>query len=184
MDADIIAELQNIVGSIQNLNTTILETSHSFWNTQWFAAVIGALSAIIATILVNFISKRRRHMSDLYSSLMSNKSWLYPDSLIDQAKCTSYGCTITKEGKTTTIPEKKINEKTVIQLRRRCKYWQFPICRVRYLFNQYEKAIWQLPDTKVIELKDISEYKNLQKIYQRISDLVEKKTGENDFTNR
>jgi len=184
MDTEIIIELHKIAESIQDLNVTILNISYNFWDTQWFAALVGALSAIIATIFINFFGKRNQRMKDLYQSLMSNKTWLQPDSLIDQAGCTSYGHTITKNGKTSTVPEKKINEKTVIEFRGFCKYWQFPISRIRYLFNKYEKAIWQLPDRKVIELKDVAEYKNLQKIFHKISNLIEKKTGESEYTHR
>lgn len=170
MANDVIVELHMIAENIKNLNTIIQSRSGNFWNTQWFAALIGGLSATIATIIIGFFTRRNQRMNDIYHSLMSDRIGLQPDYLVKSARGFN-------------IP-KKINEKTVIELRRRCKFWQFPISRIRYLFCQYEKAIWQLPDIKTTELEDTGEYKNLQEIFQKISDLIEKKTGENEYTRR
>lgn len=176
MEEEIIKELHAIAINIEELGVLIQNNSRSFWNTQWFAALIGAISALSITFLKEVVEKRSRRMNEIYNWLMGNKWALSLDSFVDSATHTSYS-----------KPDKPIGEKVVIELRRHCKYWRFPLSKVRYLFQKYEKALWKLPNLPNRErekIKNSDEYVVAEKLFRKISELVEKKTGENWWTYR
>ncbi len=179
------SDIQPIVDSLNAINSTLQKSSGAFWNSQLFAALIGAVSATIIGVLINIISNRRSRLKELYDNLMDRISWYSPDSLMNTARITSYGHSSVRDGVTTIIPEKTNAEKIVIELRRRGKYWKWPICRVKFLFRRYEQALSKLPDSATVtEVKASDEYKAADFIYKRILELVQDKTGENQWTNR
>ncbi|MBU1557751.1 hypothetical protein KKC45_02210 [Patescibacteria group bacterium] len=183
MEEKIIQALNNINQNLDSINQNI-ESSKNFWDTQWFATIIGVLIAFFVAWLKEVTTSRSERLTKIYNFLVRDKHHLKPDSILSIASMTSYGSTMHKKGIETKIPEKSISEKMVIQLRRRYKYWQFPKSYLSYLFFKYEKSINELSDGKEAEIEVTAEYEEVVKCFQKINDLIEKKTGENEWTAR
>ncbi len=70
----------------------------------------------------------------------------------------------------------------VIGLRSHIKYWYEPFSKIRFLISWYEKSLWSIKEGTIEEIKEQKEYKEAEKRFQKIMDLVYKKTGENEWT--
>ena len=203
----IIFELHSISGSLVNLNYQLSQSSTTasdfhdvtgylseivrhinkpevFWNTQWFAAMIGAVAALVVTHFISFYSNRKKILREFYQTLAEKSHNVSLDSLLTMAMITRYGHTLTKDGKTTVIPEKPLGERIVIELRKRCKFWNLPMCLLRHNFYNYEKTLSKLPDLSRLELIETKEYKIAESCFEKITDVIEKKTGESSWTAR
>lgn len=185
MSEEILRELHIIAENINNLSMAIEKTSGALWNTQWFAALIGALAATIVGLLIKYTGKRIEKLTNFYNFLIQNRVWIEPESLIERASSISYGRTVRhNDGKTIVYLEKPISEKVVIELRKLCKYWRLPISYVRLLFKKYEFTLQALPNQILPEIKKSLEYQQSDILFKKIMDLVEKKTGETEWTRR
>ncbi len=153
-----------------------------FWNTQWFSALIGALSALLISWFKDSFSARRNRMLELYDYFSKSGHWFSTESILSEAAIHHYGGSMIKDGETTVLPEKTLSEKMIIQLRTKCKYWTYPICKLRFLFARYERAISKIPNLRVHEVKKTAEYINADAIYNKIQNLAYVKTGESMWT--
>src|SRR4030043_1843147 len=136
----ILKQMQEMNNNISEL-TNIIQTSQSFWNSQLFAAIIGASSAIMVLLikqLWNWKQKRKDALEKIYKWIAEQNDFWNPRSLFDEASRTGYGCTTRDDvtGGTTNIPEKTLGEKMVIELRSHVKYWKYPSHWLRKLFKK------------------------------------------------
>lgn len=176
MEEEVAKELHTIALNLEQIGVLLQRNVNNFWDTQWFAALIGAVGTLSVILLKEVLEKRSHRMSEIYDSLMEDKRVLTPDSLVDMATSTSYS-----------TPDKPTGEKTVIEFRSYCKYWRYPLSMIRYLLGKYEEVLWKLPNLpngEREEVKNSDEYAKAEKLFGRISELIEKKTGENEWTRR
>ena len=180
-------EIQNQLHTIAENSTKIVDLvgrPEHFWNTQWFSAVIGAITALLVTWLKDAYSKRKKKIYSIYDFICQNTTFCSPDSLLGTAGMMQYGCTQTIDGITTIIPEKTISEKMMIELRKKCKYWQLPLSKIRFLFHKYEQLLRKIPDGDRRSIKGSNEYKQIEEIFEKIVKLSQAKTGESEWTAR
>ena len=129
-----------------------------FWNTQWFSALIGAVSALVISWIIDKISARRDRLWKLYDDISKRIIWLNVEKyFLDVANCTSYSGSEIRNGVTINRPEMTVSEKMVIELRRKYKYWNYPMGRLRFLFKKYEVAINKISNSS--NIKESKEYK-------------------------
>lgn len=166
-------------------NTALIAHSLSrpeqFWDTQWFATLVGALSALLVTYLVNFFSKRNAILNDFYKKMAQDYHICSLSSIVAEAGITLYGHTETVNVESRVIPEKTLAEKVVIVLRKRCKYWQLPYSKIRKMFEKYERLLSKIPDNCN---KQCEESKLAEEYFEKIMRHVYKKTGETFWTAR
>lgn len=180
---DLPSSIEALSQSIQNL--TVALHYQPFWNSNWFAALIGALSAIVVTSVIDDVRKRRLKLREFYAWIMEQGTFSSPSALLHVARITMYGHTFTKNGVSTEVPEKPLGEKMVIELRKHTKYWLFPYSRIRLLFHSYERTLQKIPadeSAKTVESNLI--YKEAEEIFNKIMRLAERKTGDNQWTVR
>lgn len=184
----LIDEVHAVAENIKEIGAVLNDSSGAFWDTQWFAALMGALVGAFIIFFMNLLKEyfgtRRQKLMEIYDELVRHKSWVAPKQLVSKAGITLYGHTMHEDGKTTKIPEKSISEKAIIELRKSYKYWRFPDGVIKRLFEQYENTLRELPSSSVKNIKKSPEYKKAQTAFDRISDFVEKQTGENQWTAR
>lgn len=172
-------DIDNLAKQLQLLNNNmsiLIETigSQSFWNSQLFAAIIGASSAIAVLLiqqLWNLKNNRKNRMDKIYKWICAQYGFWAPRSLFENASNTSYSGT-----------EKPIGEKMVIDLRSHVKYWRYPNYRLRRYFKEYEHSLLSF---NVCSDKNYEKYfSNSELIFEKIKDIAFKKTGENEWTIR
>jgi hypothetical protein len=185
--------LENILGQLHLINenlralTTVIE-SQSFWNSQLFAAIIGASSAILVLVIQqiwNWQHKRWERLEKVYAWITEQYHFWGPRALFDEAASTAYGATVTDNvtGKTEQTPDKALGEKMVIGLRSHVKYWRYPSFRLRRLFKKYEEAIRKFNNCDHRNRNELNEYlSTAERIFQKLTTLAFKKTGENKWT--
>jgi len=161
---------------------TALSRPDPFWDTQWFAALIGATAALLITSLIDQTAKRNKILRDFYDKIAKNGHGLSLQSIGVSANIIRYGHTATRNGVSTEVPEKTFSERVIIELRKKCKYWTLPPSKIRFMLKKYEKLLSKIPDTK--NLKTSDGYIEATEYYQKILDFVYKKTGENIWTAR
>lgn len=183
-----------IVNQLIVLNSNLSEITEllknkSFWDSQLFAAMLGASSAVFVVIFQIFLSwrkKRSKKLREIYQWAAEQIDFHTPNDLFKEANNTSYGpVTKNKDGKIIDrTPEKQVGEKMVLELKNRVKYWNFPHSKIRKLFIKYEKSLSQFDQVNdPIDKKGYEKYfKESEKIFQQIKKLSFKMTGENEWT--
>ncbi len=173
------AQLNNINQNIELLNKTI--NSNSFFDSQLFAGIIGALAVLIAVIFGKYLEVRQKNKEtflDMVEQLARQGIFYNPTGLFGEAKHTIYGHKGKDDyGEEYEMPEKTIGEKMVIALREGINYYDFRNWRMIRLFKQYEaelSKITEIPKTGA-ELKKLLE--DAEKIYQKIMDFAYKKSN-------
>jgi hypothetical protein len=181
---EVVNSLNSISENVKELSGVIKNINQiHWWNTQWFSALVGAVSAIVITAIFEGWKNRKNKLEEFYSWFLGQYSFSSPSSLLSVAGHTSYACTVTENGKTTTIPEKAIAEKMVIEYRRHVKHWYLPFSEVRHWLTIYEKMLTKIPDLKGYpEIKNSKEYLEAEIFFNKIIEKIKNKTGENDWT--
>ena len=154
MEDELINEIHLLVGQIEALRIVLHDNLSSFWNTQWFSAVIGAVVALTITSARDYFSRRRKILEDWYSHIVDTRQ---PQHIFEMAFMTIYGGKTTKDGEITVIPEKTLSEKILIEFRKNYKYWNLPFSKLRFLFWRYQKALCKLPNVNREKLKKSSD---------------------------
>lgn len=163
-------------------------TNRSFLDSQWFAALIGAGSAILIFSIEKFFSWRKKENEKLldYCKWL-NEQWTFraPDALLDAARSTVYGHNERNltTGEVKVVPEKPLGEKLVIELRRDLKWWRQPNRKLHRYFKKYEKSLYKFDELRD---KDRDGEKILidqaRKYYEKIDNYAYKITGDNEHT--
>ena len=154
---------------------------YHWWDTQWFAALIGAFVGTITTITVGAWRDRRKILENWYSHIVERQQ---SEHIFRIAAMTRYGGKTIKDGEITITPEKLPSERILIEFRKNYKYWNLPMSCLRFLFWRYEKTLSKLPNLNQQELSKSPEYLKAHKIFAKIIKLSERKTGENQWTIR
>jgi len=175
------------------INNTLSDISkalstQSFWNSQLFAAIIGASSAILVLLIQQFwvwYRNKKHKFNEVCNWIAGKYQFMTPDVLFEIASSTSYGSTVhnktTREEKI--IPEKPLGDKMVIELRSKVKYWRFPSFRLRRLFKKYEMSLNKFNDFDSIDGDDLNRLLSESRKYiEIIKNIAFRKTGENDYT--
>lgn len=182
----IVNQLQQINENLTILNKAI--SSQSFWNSQLFAAIIGASSAIIVLLIQQFWNwhlKRKEKLGEIYKWIAEQYKFWDPDSLFKNASSTIYECMHTNHvtGKTDIIPEKLLGEKMVIEFRSHVKYWTFPSCWLRRSFEKYENSLLDFNNCDKNDRNNLNIlFSRSESVLNKIKDNSFKKTGENEWT--
>ena len=182
----IVSELKGINASLGIVNQTL--SNRSFFDSQFFSALIGATSALFIFFLkgvIDFFKQRKKQNYNIYMKLTEDGHWSSPESIYSKARYTSYGHTHTdSKGNKTVVPEKPISERLVIELRKRVKYWNFRNLRLRRMFKKYERVLSSFGDFK----KDDPEFQKNMKaadiLHKKIMNHVYSKTNESEWTLR
>jgi len=173
-DGDHIGEISR---QIYNINITLRHLTkvidaQSFWNSQLFAAILGAFSAIVIQQGLTWLHKRKESLDKTYRWVAEQHVFWSPDSLLNSAENTSYGS-----------PDKPLGEKMIIDLRSHVKYWRYPYSKIKKQFAKYEKSLHRFNDfggtgmpTKEDCLKISNSY------FESIKNISFKKSGENEWT--
>lgn len=172
MKPELINSINTVADNINKLDKTLQVSFHiHWWNTQWFSAVIGALSGFIGTFIFSTIKNRNKRLSDYYQWFLEQGTFSAPDGLLMKAIMTQY------QGE-----DKPLGEKMIIELRSNTKYWYEPFGMLRVLFKKYEISLLKIKSGRKEEVKQQPEYIEAEKRFQRIIDFVHRKTGENEWT--
>ena len=172
----------SVLQQLHTINDTLSElvkavqSSQSFWNSQLFAAILGA-SAAISVVMIQQLWNWRKNIKErlekIYKWITEQNAFWSPQSLYNQASQTSYACN----------PDKLLGEKMVIELRRHVKYWKYPDIRLRNLFKRYEKLLLQFNSCDCSKADSVSKYlAEADAVFTKITERVYKKTGENQWT--
>ncbi len=182
--AELIEQLSEINKSIVSLTKEI--SSRSFWNSQLFAAIIGASAAIlvfIITQIIQYCRKSAERHEEYCLWLTKNYIFYRPESLLKEAKHTGYGGTTTNPftGQKKVTPDKPLGEKMIIELRRGTKYWRKSSLKIKRKFKKYEEKLLKFNTAKnKSELIECLESANT--IFEEIKTMAFKHTGENQWT--
>lgn len=180
----------DVLNDINSNLTTIANALNkdSFLDSQWFAAFIGAGSAIIIFLIEKYLSSRKREKEKLLEFCKwLNEQWTFrsPDTLLDAANSTTYGYeernSNTEEVKVT--PEKPLGEKMIIELRRDLKWWREPDRTLHRYFKKYEKLLSKfdlLQEAEPALEKTLIEQAMVY--YEKIDAYAYKVTGDNEHT--
>ena len=187
MHEDIIQQLVLLNKNVSNLTEVI--GNQSFWNSQLFAAILGASSAILVLLIQSILKWRKgrsQRLEKIYLWAAEQIDFHSPEQLFASARNTSFA-SVTKNKDAEMIrktPEKPIGEKMVINLKDHVKYWKFPNSKIKRLFTKYEKSL--LDFNSVDDGAEKTDYENQfsasNTIFQQIKDLAFKVTGENEWT--
>ncbi|MCU7835297.1 MAG: hypothetical protein KZQ83_08580 [gamma proteobacterium symbiont of Taylorina sp.] len=186
-------QLDKIVDVLNGINSNLTTIANalnndSFLDSKWFAALIGAGSAIIIFIIEKYFSWRKRENKKLLEFCKwLNEQWTFrsPDTLLGAAHSTIYGheerTSNTEEVKV--IPEKPLGEKMIIELRRDLKWWREPDRTLHRYFKKYEKLLSKFdqlqeadPALEKILIEQAMVY------YDKIDIYAYKVTGDNEHT--
>jgi hypothetical protein len=172
----------NVLQQIHAINDTLSElvkavqSSQSFWNSQLFAAILGASAAISVVMIQQLWNWRKNIIERLektYEWIAEQNGFWNPKALYNEASRTSYVCK----------PDKLLGEKMVIELRRRVKYWKYPDIRLRRLFKRYEKLLLQFNSCDCSKADNVSEHlAKANVVFTEITHRAYKRTGENQWT--
>lgn len=171
------SDIAGITEQLKLLNQNLSELintvgSQSFWNSQLFAAIIGA-SSVIVVLLIQQIwhwkKNRNERMNKIYKWISEQYGFWYPKSIYEQSSNTTYHDT-----------DKPIGEKMVIYLRSHVKYWQYPNYKLRRYFREFENSLLSFNDCKDNNYENY--FLKSKLILEKIRDIAFKKTGENEWT--
>ncbi|GEM_PF-2187249 len=172
MKSDLINSINNLSNNINILQDTLRTNLYvQWWNTQWFSAVIGALTGFVGTFIYSSWKNRNKKLFDFYQWLLKQAVFSTPEGLLSTAISTSYG-----------QEDKEIPEKMVIELRSHIKYWYEPLSKIHFLFLDYENSLKKIKNGSKNEIIEQKEFKDAKNKFQKIMDFVHKKTGENEWT--
>ena len=185
--AEMINQLKLLNENIKNLTDAIAH--QSFWDSQLFAATLGASSVLVVLIVqqvMDWRNKRNQRLEKIYTWMSEQIDFFDPKCLFKQASSTSYQCTVNdnKTGKIIEkIPEKPIGEKMVIELRTNVKYWRFPSFKLSCLFKRYEKSLLEFNEACDINQVELAKYfSKSNELFEKLKKLAFDKTGENEWT--
>ena len=179
MDGD---ALENIARQLHLTNENLLAltkavNAQSFWNSQLFAAILGASSAIVVLLIgrvLDWYRKRKERLDKIYNDIAQKYYHWNPETLLRDAFSTSY------QGE-----DKPLGEKMIIKLRGQVKYWQYPSFRLRRHFKKYEQALLEFDkyNGKDLDADELKEYlSQAAVIHKKLKARAFKKTGENEWT--
>lgn len=172
MNFDLINSINTLSASIKHLDYSMQTASSThWWNTQWFSAVIGALTGFIGSSVYSSLKNRNKKLFDTYQWFLEQGTFSDPDGLLMKAIITQYQ-----------NEDKPLGEKMVIELRSHTKYWYEPYGMFRFLLSRYEKSVWKIKSGTRTGVKDQPEYKEAVKRFEKVMNFVYKKTGENEWT--
>lgn len=164
-----------LIDSINNLAQAIERMRvHYWWDTQWFSALIGAITGLLGSGAVSAIRERNKRLFNYHQWFLGQGTFSSPDTLLKQAQITSYASA--EPG------DKPLGEKMVIELRSHTKYWYEPLSMIRFLLSRYEAALWKIKNGRKGEVENTSEYKEAEKRFKAVEDFIYRKTGENEWT--
>ena len=179
---------ESILQSMQSIDSTLKQidanlATKSFFDSTLFAALIGAVGALLLQEVYKAYKHRQKGITELYETITKN-GWAYdPDSLMRTAKITIYGGTeVNQDGEKNIIPEKPLGEKMIIELRRNFKYWTFPRCKTTRKLKKYEKKLALMNNYRKPDFDHKIVLKNLKKIYSEIEEYSLKKLKESKWT--
>lgn len=118
----------------------------AFWDTQWFAAVIGASGAILVFLIEKLITARRaaaRERFEICSRLRENLSSWHPDFLLHVAEQSRTGYTSTDAltGEVIVVPERTLGDKMIAKLKEESRWWEYRDKKLRQLFDSYRHSL-------------------------------------------
>lgn len=167
----------NIANELHTISQTLIELSNtigkkSFWESNVFSAIIGAASAIIITavISINHWLKNKRRV-ELKETIWFAENYVFykPIDLWKKASHTAYGGKLHDgfTGETESIPDKTINEKIVLELRRKIKWWKLKTPWLRRMFSKLQKEL------ELVDLKAAKSPQEIIQALQRATDIYE-----------
>lgn len=172
MESDLILAINSVAESVRHLDASIQITSTAqCWNTQWFSAVIGAMTGFLGTWVFSTIKTRNERLFQYYQWFLHQGTFSDPEGLLRQAVMTTYGA-----------EDKSLAEKMVIELRLHTKYWYEPMGRFRFLMKSYEKSVSRIKNGRKEDVEKQSDYVSAEKRYQKVMTFVYRKTGESEWT--
>lgn len=172
MEPDLILAINAVAESVKHLDTTIqINSNTQWWNTQWFSAVIGAVTGFWGTWIYSMIRTRNERLSRYYQWFLRQGTFSDPQGLLVNAVMTTYG-----------TEDKSLAEKMVIELRSHTKYWYEPMGRFRFLMKSYEKSVSRIQNGPKGDVENKPEYIKAEKRYQKVITFVYRKTGESEWT--
>lgn len=171
--------LENIARQLHLTNENLLAltkavNAQSFWDSQLFAAILGASSAIITQHALNWFHKRKERLDKIYSYIAQKYYHWSPETLLRDAFSTFYPG-----------GDKPLGEKMIIKLRGQVKYWTYPSFRLRRHFKKYEQALLEFNkyNGKVLDSDELKRYLlRADTIHEKLKDRAFKQTGENEWT--
>jgi hypothetical protein len=172
MNEALFNSIDRVVDSLDHLNVALsyLSATH-WWNTQWFSAVIGAITGFIGTLVYSSLKDRKKRLADYYQWFLNQGTFSDPQGLSSQAMITSYGNN-----------DKSLGEKMVIELRSHTKYWYEPYGVFRFLLSRYEKSVRKIKNCLRVDLENQEEYIEAEKKFKKVMDFLYRETGENEWT--
>lgn len=176
-------------GINRNLTLIVEQLSNqSFLDSQWFAALIGAGSAIFIFSIEKAFSWRKREYEKLldYCKWL-NEQWIFraPDALLHAARSTVYGYEERNSttGEVKVCPEKPLGEKMVIELRRDLKWWRQPNKKLHRYFKKYEQALNMFGQLQKDDQEQEKLFVDQALVYfNKIDNYAYKVTGDNEHT--
>jgi len=173
------SDIDSLSNQLRLLNKNLTDLiaaigSQSFWDSQLFAAILGASSAIIVLIvqrLWNWHNLRKDKMDKIYKCIGEQNVFWSPRSLFKKASNTHYAGT-----------EITIGKKMVIDLRSSVKYWRYPNYFIRKLFKKYEHSLMNFNNCKDNNYEKY--FVESESLLEKIKEIAFKKTGENQWTIR
>ncbi len=188
MHSEIIEQLMLLNNNISALTEATIGAK-SFWNSQLFAAILGASSAVLVVLLQSLLKwrkERNERLERIYLWAAEQIDFYSPKQLFGTARSTCFASvTKNKEGEVIkSTPEKPVGEKMLIELKEHVKYWNFPHSRIRRLFTKYDQSL--LDFNQVKEPAEESDYEIYflasNEIFNQIQELAFQVTGENEWT--
>ena len=164
--ADIRNQLDEINTNMDVINAYLAK--ESFWNSQLFAAIVGAgsaLSIFMIKYIIDHLKKRSIELKKFYLFIVEQSDFYSPSGLLEEANGHQH------------FKQKNIGEKMKISLRERVKYWNIPYGKIVRLFKKYEKII-----SATTQENQDETIERAGKIYKKIVNLSCKKTGESEWT--
>ena len=186
-------DIKDVVKELQNINLSLskivdIESKNSFWDSQLFAAILGASAALLVLILPHawgVYIRRKERLNEIYNWVGAKYVFWTPKVLYEDALSTAYvgedGLNTQDDIKKNT--EKPLGEKMIIDFRSSVKYWTYPMSKIRNLFKKYENSLNEFSNVDYKNKAQIDQcIANSNKIMLRIKNLAFHKTGENEFT--
>ncbi|WP_446009197.1 hypothetical protein [Candidatus Electrothrix sp.] len=176
MDNSILEQLIGINKSLQEIAYVL--NSQSFWNSQLFAAIIGALSAIFSMFGIELYKNHKKRITKLnetYKFLIDQLSFHTPDNILKEA---IHDDTLGYLGNDTG-EEIKLGERMVIRLMKDIEYDHYPCSKLKILFFSYEKSLKRFSELESENIDDFKFYvKNSEKKFNKIERLCFKNLKE------
>ena len=76
-----------IIGSLDTIAQNVKElgvVNVYWWNTQWFSALVGAVSGLLFSAIYNNLERRQKELRDFYEWFLKHSFSMSPDALLSQ----------------------------------------------------------------------------------------------------